>query len=51
MTAAGVGLGTAYSLKYKKGFIPMVAAGAVGTSADIIYGYLVACVNPNEPSS
>jgi hypothetical protein len=41
--AAGVGLGTAYGLKYKKGVIPMIAAGAIGTSADMVYGYLVAC--------
>lgn len=43
LSVAGVGLGTAYSLKYKAGFAPMIAAGAVGTSADLIYGYLVEC--------
>lgn len=43
MTAGGIGLGTAYSLRYKKGLVPMVAAGAVGTTADLVYGYLVSC--------
>ena len=42
-TAAGVGLGTAYALRYKKGFGPMVVAGAAGTTADLLYGYLVEC--------
>ena len=45
MTAGSIGLGTAYSLKYKKGVIPMIAAGAVGTTADLVYGYLVECVH------
>jgi hypothetical protein len=36
LCAAGIGLGTAYSLKYKKGLVPMVAAGAVGTTADMV---------------
>jgi hypothetical protein len=49
-SAAGVGLGTAYSLRYKKGFIPMIAAGAVGTSVDMIYGYLVECAKFREDS-
>lgn len=40
---AGIGLGTAYALRYKKGVIPMLAAGAIGTSADMVYGYLVEC--------
>jgi hypothetical protein len=31
-------IGTAYTLRYKKGFVPMV-----GTSVDRIYGYLVEC--------
>ena len=43
MTAGGIGLGTAYAFRYKKGFLPMVMAGAVGSSADMIYGYGVAC--------
>eukprot|EP00429_Kryptoperidinium_foliaceum_P005585 CAMPEP_0176020756 /NCGR_PEP_ID=MMETSP0120_2-20121206/10063_1 /TAXON_ID=160619 /ORGANISM="Kryptoperidinium foliaceum, Strain CCMP 1326" /LENGTH=95 /DNA_ID=CAMNT_0017353859 /DNA_START=222 /DNA_END=506 /DNA_ORIENTATION=- len=43
--AAGVGLGTAYALKYKKGIIPMVAAGAIGTSADMLYGLFVECAH------
>ena len=43
LSVAGVGLGTAYSLRYKAGFAPMIAAGAAGTSADLIYGYLVEC--------
>lgn len=43
LCAAGVGLGTAYSLKYKKGLVPMIAAGAVGTTADMVYAYLVEC--------
>lgn len=46
--AAGVGLGTAYTLRYKKGFVPMLAAGAVGTSVDMIYGYLVECAEFRE---
>eukprot|EP00934_Nitzschia_sp_Nitz4_P003876 Nitzschia sp. Nitz4//scaffold155_size52807//9535//9901//NITZ4_006792-RA/size52807-augustus-gene-0.46-mRNA-1//1//CDS//3329537357//3866//frame0 len=41
--AAGVGLGTAYALRFKKGVMPMIAAGAVGTSVDMVYGYLVEC--------
>ena len=36
LCAAGLGLGTAYSLKYKKGLVPMIAAGAVGTTADMV---------------
>jgi hypothetical protein len=44
-SAAGIGLGTAYTLKYKKGLIPMIAAGAVGTTADMAYGFLVACLD------
>ena len=40
---AGIGIGTAYALKYKKGFVPMFAAGAIGTSADLMYGLLVEC--------
>ena len=36
MCAAGIGLGTAYSLKYKKGLVPMIAAGAVGTTVDMV---------------
>jgi hypothetical protein len=61
LCAAGIGLGTAYSLRYKKGLIPMIAAGAIGTTADMVYGYLVECsqyvdgnvaVEPkNDPSS
>eukprot|EP00533_Pseudo-nitzschia_delicatissima_P015074 CAMPEP_0197276910 /NCGR_PEP_ID=MMETSP1432-20130617/16174_1 /TAXON_ID=44447 /ORGANISM="Pseudo-nitzschia delicatissima, Strain UNC1205" /LENGTH=102 /DNA_ID=CAMNT_0042743033 /DNA_START=51 /DNA_END=359 /DNA_ORIENTATION=+ len=43
LCAAGIGLGTAYSLKYKKGLAPMIAAGAVGTTADMVYAYLVEC--------
>eukprot|EP00980_Cylindrotheca_fusiformis_P029937 scaffold24063_cov157-Cylindrotheca_fusiformis.AAC.2 len=46
--AAGVGLGTAYALRYKKGVVPMLAAGAIGTSADMMYGYLVACAKFRE---
>ena len=45
LSVAGVGLGTAYSLKYKAGLAPMIAAGALGTSADLIYGYLVECAH------
>eukprot|EP00537_Pseudo-nitzschia_pungens_P012401 CAMPEP_0172395616 /NCGR_PEP_ID=MMETSP1061-20121228/20635_1 /TAXON_ID=37318 /ORGANISM="Pseudo-nitzschia pungens, Strain cf. pungens" /LENGTH=118 /DNA_ID=CAMNT_0013127257 /DNA_START=116 /DNA_END=472 /DNA_ORIENTATION=+ len=43
--AAGIGLGTAYSLKLKKGLVPMIAAGALGTTADMVYGYLVECAH------
>jgi hypothetical protein len=43
LTASGIGLGTAYSLKYKKGLIPMIAAGATGTTCDLVYGYLIEC--------
>lgn len=45
LCAAGIGLGTAYSLRYKKGLVPMVAAGAIGTTADMVYGYLVECAD------
>ncbi len=45
LCAAGIGLGTAYSLRYKKGLVPMVAAGAIGTTADMVYGYLVECAH------
>ncbi|KAG7351250.1 hypothetical protein IV203_010610 [Nitzschia inconspicua] len=56
LCAAGIGLGTAYSLRYKKGFVPMVAAGAVGTTADMVYGYLVECAEfrqekPNDDAA
>jgi hypothetical protein len=51
LCAAGVGLGTAYALKYKRGFVPMIAAGAVGTSADMIYGYLVECADFRKDDS
>jgi hypothetical protein len=43
LTASGIGLGTAYSLKYKKGLIPMIAAGAIGSTCDLVYGYLIEC--------
>jgi len=43
LCAVGIGSGTAYTLKYKKGLIPMIAAGAVGSTADLVYGYLVEC--------
>jgi len=50
--AAGIGLGTAYSLRFKKGsVIPMVAAGAMGTTADMVYGYLVECAHFRDGSS
>jgi hypothetical protein len=49
--AAGVGLGIAYTLRYKKGFVPMLAAGAVGTSVDMIYGYLVECAEFRKKES
>jgi len=45
LCAAGIGLGTAYSLKYKKGLVPMIAAGAVGTTADMVYAYLKECAH------
>jgi hypothetical protein len=50
LCAAGIGLGTAYSLRYKKGVIPMVAAGAIGSTADMVYGYLVECSQFRELS-
>jgi N-acetylglutamate synthase-like GNAT family acetyltransferase len=40
LCAAGIGLGTAYSLKYKKGLSPMIAAGAVGTTVDMVSEHL-----------
>jgi hypothetical protein len=49
--AAGIGLGTAYALRYKKGLLPMAVAGAMGTSVDMIYGYLVECAEFRQPSS
>jgi hypothetical protein len=51
LCAAGIGLGTAYALRYKKGVIPMVAAGAIGTSADMVYGFFVECAQYREPWS
>jgi len=45
LCAAGIGLGTAYSLRFKKGLVPMIAAGALGTTADMVYGYLVECAH------
>mmetsp|Transcript_15738 Transcript_15738/g.17377 ORF Transcript_15738/g.17377 Transcript_15738/m.17377 type:complete len:118 (+) Transcript_15738:69-422(+) len=45
LCAVGIGSGTVYTLKYKKGLIPMIAAGAVGTTADLVYGYLVECAH------
>ena len=50
-SAAGVGLGTAYALRYKKGFVPMIAAGAIGTTADMVYGFLVECADFRENSN
>jgi hypothetical protein len=41
--AGGVGLGAAYAIRMKKGAMPMVVAGAVGSVADLVYGYSVAC--------
>ncbi len=49
--AAGVGLGTAYALRYKKGIIPMVAAGAIGTSVDMVYGLFVECAQYRQTSN
>mmetsp|Transcript_8694 Transcript_8694/g.23491 ORF Transcript_8694/g.23491 Transcript_8694/m.23491 type:complete len:95 (-) Transcript_8694:12-296(-) len=46
-----VGLGTAYSLRYKKGLIPMIAAGAVGTTADMAYGYFIECAEFRSAAS
>jgi hypothetical protein len=46
--AAGIGLGTAYALRYKRGVIPMMAAGAMGTTVDMAYGYLVECAQFRE---
>jgi len=41
--AGGVGLGAAYGIRYSKGVVPMAVSGVVGTMADMIYGYVVAC--------
>ena len=40
---AGVGLGAAYGIRGKKGVAPMVVSGVVGSVADLIYGYTIAC--------
>lgn len=50
LSVAGVGLGTAYSLRFKAGFAPMIAGGAAGTSADLVYGYLVECAKFRQSS-
>jgi hypothetical protein len=41
---SGLGLGTAYGLKYSKGKLPMVVGGVAGSLGDFLYGYYVACV-------
>mmetsp|Transcript_3640 Transcript_3640/g.5023 ORF Transcript_3640/g.5023 Transcript_3640/m.5023 type:complete len:95 (-) Transcript_3640:135-419(-) len=44
LCAAGLGLGTAYGLKYsKRALIPMAVGGVVGTVSDYMYGYMIAC--------
>ena len=52
---AGVGGGTAYTLmKRQKTLVYMVVGGAVGSLADLTYGYTVACahlVNGNDDES
>jgi hypothetical protein len=45
LCAGGVLAGAAYGIKYRKGIMPMVAAGISGSLADLIYGYLEACKN------
>lgn len=44
--ASGAGLGVAYSLSRtpKGGLVPLVVGGALGTVADLVYGYTIACV-------
>lgn len=50
--AAGVGLGTAYAIKTNKkgaqGMLGPIIGGAVGSVADLVYGYTVACVTERE---
>ena len=48
LCAGGVLGGAAYGIKYRKGIIPMVAAGVAGTLADLVYGYLESCKNEVE---
>lgn len=48
LCAGGVLAGAAYGIKYRKGIMPMVAAGVSGSVADLIYGYLQSCKNEVE---
>lgn len=41
--AAGIGFGVAYAIKTKKGLMPMVIGGFLGTVADLAYGYQIGC--------
>lgn len=43
LCASGLAIGVAYSLKTKKGIIPVVGLGVAGTMADLVYGYTVEC--------
>ena len=40
---AGLGLGVAHALKHKKGMMPMVVGGVLGSLSDLTYGLLVGC--------
>mmetsp|Transcript_34380 Transcript_34380/g.79361 ORF Transcript_34380/g.79361 Transcript_34380/m.79361 type:complete len:87 (+) Transcript_34380:127-387(+) len=45
---AGVGIGVAHGIRSKKGAMPMVVGGLLGSVADLFYGYSVACKNQVE---
>lgn len=41
---AGIGLGVARALKYKKGMMPMVIGGVLGSLSDLTYGLSIGCI-------
>mmetsp|Transcript_8917 Transcript_8917/g.16230 ORF Transcript_8917/g.16230 Transcript_8917/m.16230 type:complete len:80 (+) Transcript_8917:195-434(+) len=43
LCAAGLGLGAAYTIKYKKGALPFVVGGVIGSASDLVYGLLKEC--------
>jgi len=39
----GVGAGAMAGIQLKKGVGPMIVGGVAGSTADLMYGYIVAC--------
>mmetsp|Transcript_19581 Transcript_19581/g.25359 ORF Transcript_19581/g.25359 Transcript_19581/m.25359 type:complete len:84 (-) Transcript_19581:278-529(-) len=47
-TCAGLGFATAYSLKSKRGYAPLIIGGLAGTATDFLYGYFIGCAKEVE---